>query len=167
MLGTKLRIPQTCYRVSLRNRKALSFLDRQDDPDKTGVKRDAGAKRTASLNALGDNMKVRASFLAVAGSAIVVLVSTLAQSRIHPGLQADSLARYEAITSYCEKADPGSAAEYVSKLASFTAGRSDKELALDRASAHYRNAMAQANATLSMASPSTGVKGCTEFLAEK
>jgi len=112
-------------------------------------------------------MKVRASFLAVAGSAIVVLVSSLAQTRIHPAIHADALARYEAITSYCEKADPDSASEYVSKLTSFTAGRSEKELALDRGSAQYRSAMEQANAILSQASPSTRVKGCTEFLAEK
>ena len=112
-------------------------------------------------------MKMRASFLAVAGSAIIVLVSGLAQAGIRSALHADSLARYEAITSYCEKADPNSAAEYVSKLASLTNGHSQMELAQDRASAKYGAAMAQANATLSMATPSIGLSGCTEFLAEK
>jgi len=111
-------------------------------------------------------MKVRASFLAVAGSAVVVLVSAYTHSFLY-SLHADSLARYEAITSYCEKADPGSAAEYVSRLASLTYGHSDDELAGHRSSARYRNALAQAHVTLSNASVSTGLRGCTEFLAEK
>jgi hypothetical protein len=117
--------------------------------------------------ALGDNMKMRASFLAVAGSAVIVLVSALAQTRLHAALHADSLARYEAITSYCEKADPESASGYASKLASLTGGHSGEELAGARSSVSYRNAMAQADATLSAASPAPGVSGCTEFLAEK
>jgi hypothetical protein len=127
----------------------------------------APAYANASLFALGDIMKVRASFLAVAGSAVVVLVSALAQSTVHSALHADSLARYDAITSYCEKADPASAAQYVSKLESLTSGHSENEIAADRNSAKYRDAMAQAHDTLSKASPVTGVKGCTEFLAEK
>ena len=111
-------------------------------------------------------MKVRASFLAVASSAVLVLVSAYAHSSLYL-LPADSLARYDAITSYCEKADPGSASEYVSKLTSLTGGHSEDELAGDRSSDKYRKALAQANATLSSASVSTGLKGCTEFLAEK
>ena len=115
--------------------------------------------------ALGEIMKVRASFLAVASSAVVVLVSAYTHSSLY-SLHADSLARYEAIASYCEKADPDSASEYVSKLSSFTYGHSDDELAGDRSSDKYRKALTQANAMLSNASVSTGIKGCTEFLAE-
>ena len=47
---------------------------------------------------------MKASFTAVSASAVVVLVSTWAQTRT---LHSDTLARYEAITSYCEQADPG------------------------------------------------------------
>jgi hypothetical protein len=111
---------------------------------------------------LGDIM--RASFPAVAASAVIVLVSTWAQTRT---LHSDTLARYEAITSYCEQADPASAAQYGLKLADLTRGHSTQEIAADRSSSSYRNAMAQANATLSKASLTTGESGCSEFLAEK
>jgi hypothetical protein len=110
---------------------------------------------------------MRASFTAVCTSAVVVLVSAWAQSRTLPTLHSDSLARYEAITSYCEQVDPASASQYVLKLADLTRGHSSGEIAGDRNSATYRRAMEQANATLSIASPATGVKGCSEFLAKK
>src|SRR5579859_7806774 len=107
---------------------------------------------------------MRASFPAVAASAVIVLVSTWAQTRtLHP----DSLARYEAITSYCEQVDPASAVQYELKLEDLTHGHSSNEIAADRNTATYRHAMAQANATLSSASITTGVRGCGEFLAEK
>ena len=124
------------------------------------------ALKIASPCALGESMKVRASFLTIASSTVVVLVSAYAHSRTH-ALPADSLARYEAITSYCEKADPFSAQDYASRLASFTSGHSDDEVAGDRTSDRYRIALAEANVTLSAASMDTGLKGCTEFLADR
>ncbi len=107
---------------------------------------------------------MKASFPAVASSAVIVLVSTWAQTRT---LHSDTLARYEAITSYCEQADPASASQYGLKLEDLTRGHSSNEIAADRGTASYRKAMAQANATLSRASSPTSVKGCTEFLADK
>jgi hypothetical protein len=107
---------------------------------------------------------MRASFPAVAASAVVVLVSTWAQTRT---LHSDTLARYEAITSYCEQADPASASQYGLRLEDLTRGHSSNEIAADRRTATYRNAMAQAKGTLSMASSPTGVRGCSEFLAKK
>ncbi len=111
-------------------------------------------------------MKVRASFVTVASSAVVFLVSAYTHSGMY-SVHADSLARYEAITSYCEKADPGSAAEYASRLASLTDGHSGDELANARNSAKYRNALSQAGATLAAASTATAINGCTEFLADQ
>jgi hypothetical protein len=107
---------------------------------------------------------MRASFLAVATSAVVVLVS-LAETRttLHP----DSLARYEAISSYCGKIDPGSASDYAARLEGMTRGHSAGEIHSNRTSSQYRDAMAEANATLARASYTTAVNGCTEFLAEK
>ena len=109
---------------------------------------------------------MRASFLAVATSALVVLVS-LAETRTTPALRPDSLARYEAITAYCGKIDPGSASEYAAKLEGLTRGHSAEEIGANRASSRYRNAMAQAHATLAGASFTTAVNGCSEFLAEE
>lgn len=113
--------------------------------------------------ALGEKMK--ASFLAVAASSVVVLVSTFGQTKLplHP----DTLARYEAIASYCEKADPGLASQYAAVVATFTEGHSRDEIAGDRSSGKYREALTEANVTLSNASTDTAVKGCTEFLADK
>jgi len=110
---------------------------------------------------------MRASFTAVCASAVVVLASAWAETRTLPTLHSDSLARYEAITSYCEKTDPAAAPQYDLKLADLTRGHSSDEMAVDRNSASYRNAMAEANVTLSKASTVTGVKGCGEFLAQK
>ncbi len=110
---------------------------------------------------------MRASFLAVATSVVVVLVSSLAETRTRPALHPDSLARYEAITSSCEKADPVAASQYAAKLAGLTEGRSADELEAARASDKYHEAMAQANDTLANASARTMANGCQEFLAEK
>ena len=110
---------------------------------------------------------MRASFVTACASAVVVLFSALAESRTHATIRPASLARYEAITSYCVKADPVSADQYAAKLASLTGRLSIDELTSDRNSARYRDAFAEANETLSKASSATGVKGCTEFLAEK
>jgi hypothetical protein len=112
-------------------------------------------------------MKVKASFLVIAGSAVLVLVSALAHTGIHSALRADSLARYEAVTSYCEKADPDWAPRYVSKLASLTHGLSGDRLEAYRNSAGFRKAFAQANDWLSKASYAMALNSCTDFLAEK
>jgi hypothetical protein len=109
---------------------------------------------------------MRASFLAVATSAVVVLVS-LAETRTTPALPPDSLARYEAITAYCGKIDPGSALEYAAKLEGLTRGHSALEIGAERVSSRYRNAMSQARATLASASYTTAVNGCSEFLNEE
>jgi len=110
---------------------------------------------------------MRASFLAVATAAVVVLVSTLAENRTRPALYPDTLARYEAITSYCGEVDPASAPQYAAKLNGLTQGWSANETAAKRASGGYRDAMTQADDTLSQASHTTALNGCTEFLAEK
>jgi len=110
---------------------------------------------------------MRASFWAVSASAVVVLVSAWAENRTPLVLHPDSLARYEAITAYCEKVDPSSASQYVAKLTALTSGRSSDTLAADRTSPKYLQALAQADTTLSKASRATGINGCTEFLAEK
>lgn len=110
---------------------------------------------------------MKASFLAVGASVAVVLVSAWAETRTLPTLHSGSLARYEAITSYCEKVVPNSASQYGAKLAGLTAGLSIDELLNDRNSGKYREAMVEANATLAKASPATGIRGCSEFLAEK
>lgn len=108
---------------------------------------------------------MRASFLAVAASSVVVLVSTFAQTKLplHP----DTLARYEAIVSYCEKVDPASASLYATVLTNLSQGHSAGEIAGHRTSARYRRALLEANNTLSNASTDTGLKGCSEFLADK
>lgn len=109
---------------------------------------------------------MRASFLAVAMSAVVVLVS-FADTRTRPALHPDTLARYEAITSFCEKVDPESALQYAAKLQDFTRGHSADEILARRNSDLYRDAAAQADAVLGNASAATAQNGCTEFLAEK
>jgi hypothetical protein len=107
---------------------------------------------------------MRASFLAVAASSVVVLVSTFAQTKfpLHP----DTLARYEAISSFCEKADPLSASQYAAVLANLTQGHSPQEIARNRDSGKYYHALSEAYFTLSNASTDIAIKGCTEFLAE-
>jgi hypothetical protein len=97
---------------------------------------------------------MRASFLAVYGTAVIMLVSALAENKTTPRIHPESLARIEAITAYCEKVDAASEADY------------SDELVADRASSRYQKAMAQANETLARVSPATEVKSCGEFLAE-
>jgi hypothetical protein len=113
---------------------------------------------------LGENM--RASFLAVCGTAVIMLVSALAETKTTPRLHPESLARIEAITSFCEKVDRASQADYRLKLNDFVSGHSSDELVADRASNRYQKAMVQANETLASVSPATEVKSCGQFLAE-
>ena|SRR5579863_10215325 len=108
---------------------------------------------------------MKASVFAVGSTAVVVLVSALAETRPFTGVHPESLARFEAISSYCEKADPSFGSEYAAKLARFTRGQSEGQLQQDRNSVKYRDAMAQANSVLLNATTSTGLKGCTTFLA--
>jgi hypothetical protein len=133
--------------------------------ERTGQETWAGPHLNAPFLPWGEIM--RASFLAVATAAVVVLVSALAESRTRPALHPDTLARYEAITSYCGKIDSASASQFAAKLDGLTQGWSADEIAAKRASGGYRDAMAQADDTLSRASHTTAVNGCTEFLAEK
>ena len=81
---------------------------------------------------------------------------------MHP----ESLARIEAIASYCEKVDPGGQSQYISKLAGMTSGHFDDELQRDRDTIKYRQAMAQANEMLAKVTPARAARGCTEFLAD-
>jgi hypothetical protein len=108
---------------------------------------------------------MRASVLAVFGTAVVVLVSALAEPGTPP-LHPDSLARVDAITSYCEKADPTDASQFAAKLAGLTLGHSDGEVQRSRQSIKYQRAMTQADATLSRVLPEDAVRACSEFLAE-
>src|ERR1700735_2223225 len=75
---------------------------------------DALAQRKRSTPALGENMK--ASFSVACATGVVVLVSAYGGTRISPAIHPESLARIEAITSYCEKADPSSESQYASRL---------------------------------------------------
>ena len=110
---------------------------------------------------------MKASSLAVCATGAVVLLSAFAGTRTSPKLHPDSLARIEAITSYCGTVDSGSGSLYVSKLADLTRGYSADEIAADRNSVEYRQAMQEANHVLAKASGTTGMKGCQEFLAQK
>jgi hypothetical protein len=116
-----------------------------------------------STYALGSYM--RASVLAVFGTAVVVLVSALAEPRTLP-IHPDSLARFDAISSFCEKADPVDASQFVAKLAGVTIGHSDDEIQRNRQSIKYQHAMTQADETLSRVLPGDAVRACTEFLAD-
>jgi hypothetical protein len=110
---------------------------------------------------------VKANFSAVCVLAAVVLTTALARTRTPSSIYPESLARIEAITSYCEKADPKSESQYQSKLAGLTHDHSEDEIQRDRNTTRYRQGMAQANETLSKATQITGVRACAEFLAEK
>jgi hypothetical protein len=116
-----------------------------------------------STSALGSYM--RASVLAVFGTAVVVLVSALAEPRTPP-IHPDSLARFDVITSFCEKADPIDASQFAAKLAGVTIGHSDDEIQRNRESIKYQHAMTQADETLARVLPGDAVRACTEFLAE-
>lgn len=109
---------------------------------------------------------MRASFLAVCGTAVIMLVSALAETKTPARLHPESLARVEAITSYCQKADPASGSQYASRLTDLVSGHSLGEVQAGRATIKYQKAMAQANETLSSVSPATGARACTDFLAE-
>ncbi len=110
---------------------------------------------------------MKTSFLAVCGTGAVVLLSAFAGTRTSPKLQPDTLARIEAITSYCGTADPSARPLYLSKLADLTRGYPAQEMAADRNSSQYRLAAMEANETLAKASHRAGIRGCSEFLAEK
>ena len=109
---------------------------------------------------------MKASFIAVCATAAVVLASALAETRTAPGLHPASLARAEAITSYCENVDPASDSEYVAKLAGVMRGHSDQEVQHGRDSAEYRQAMAQAEKTLAKVPANSAVRACTQYLDE-
>ena len=110
---------------------------------------------------------MKASFLAVCATGAVVLVSAFAGPRIPARLHPDSLARFEAITSYCRAIDPAGRDLYLSKLSELTGAQSADEIAAQRNGAAYRQAMIEANATLAQASDHTGLQGCSEFLAQE
>jgi hypothetical protein len=100
--------------------------------------------------------------LAVVGLA-TALAGTKTSSTIHPA----TLARIEAITSYCEKANPKWESQYREKLAALRYDHSGDELERAREKSKYRNAMEQATETLSMATQITGRRACAEFAAGK
>ena len=115
---------------------------------------------------------MKAVMTAVYGTAMVVLVSGLAETRtpyrpspeaLHP----ETLARTEAITSYCEQADPGDASHYASRLVALVHGHTEGEIQRERQTANYQHALAQARETLATASPGRAVQACTEYLAEQ
>lgn len=110
---------------------------------------------------------MKASSLAVCATGAVVLLSAFAGTRTSPKLHPESLARFEAITSYCASLDPADRPRYASRLADLTRGHSVDEIAEERNSAKYHQAMLEANRTLAKASQATGIKGCSEFLAQK
>ena len=95
------------------------------------------------------------------------MLSAFAGTRTSPRIQPESLARMEAITSYCGAVDPAGRPSYISKLADLTRGYPAQEMAADRNSSKYRLAALEANETLAKASQRTGIRGCSEFLAEK
>jgi hypothetical protein len=110
---------------------------------------------------------MRSSFIAVSATAAVVLASALAETRTAPTLNPASLARVEAVASYCENVDPASDSEYVTGVAVAMRGHSDAEVRLARSSGEYRQALVQANETLSRVPANSAVRACTEYLAEK
>jgi ABC-type taurine transport system substrate-binding protein len=110
---------------------------------------------------------MKASFVAVCATSVVVLASALADTRKAPRLDAASLARVEAVTSYCENVDPVSDSEYVSRVARAMRGHSDADVHQARNSDEYRQALAQANETLAKVPKSSAIRACTEYLAEK
>jgi hypothetical protein len=110
---------------------------------------------------------MKSSFIAVCATAAVVLASALAETRTAPRLNAASLARVEAVTSYCENVDPASDSEYVTRVAVAMRGHSDAEVRLARNSSEYRQSQAEANETLAKVPASSAIRACTEYLAEK
>jgi hypothetical protein len=115
----------------------------------------------------GGEVNMKASFVAVLATSAVVLASALAETRTAPRLNAASLARVEAVTSYCENIDPASDSEYVTRVASAMRGHSDSEVQSARNSSEYRQALAQANQTLATVPAGSALRACTEYLADK
>jgi hypothetical protein len=109
---------------------------------------------------------MKSSFIAVCATAVMVLASALAETRTAPRLNAASLARVEAVTSYCENVDPASDSEYVSRVAGTMRGHSDAGVHQARISGEYQQALAQANQTLAKVPANSAVRACTEYLAE-
>jgi hypothetical protein len=109
---------------------------------------------------------MKSNLSAVCVLAVVVLATTLAGTRTPSSIHPESLARIEAITSDCEKADPKSESQYLAKLAGLTHDHSEDEILRDRDTSTYQRAMAQANETLLKVSQITGARACAEFLAE-
>ena len=109
---------------------------------------------------------MKSNLSTVCVSAVVVLASALAGTRTPASIHPESLARIEAITSYCEKADPKSEPQYQAKLAGLMHDHSEDEIQRDRKTTKYQQGMAQANETLSKTTQITGVRACAEFLAE-
>jgi hypothetical protein len=110
-------------------------------------------------------MKSKCSAICVL--AIVALATALARTRTSSTIHPESRARIEAITSYCKKADPNSESRYLAKLAGLMHDHSEDEIQRDGKTSKYRQAMAQANETLSKVTQITGFRACVEFLAEK
>jgi len=110
---------------------------------------------------------MKASPLAVVATGIVVLLTSFAGTKTSPGIKPESLARLEAITSYCATIDPQDQHLFLSKLSDSTRGDFPGEIQAERNTTGYRDALLEANKTLAQASSNTGVQGCTEFLAEK
>ena len=110
---------------------------------------------------------MKSNLSAVCVITVAVLVTALPRTRTPSSLHPESLARIEAITSYCEKADPKSESEYQAKLAGFMDDHSEEEIEGDRNTSKYRHGMVQANETLSKATQMTGIRACAEFLSDK
>lgn len=110
---------------------------------------------------------MKSSLLAVCVLAVVGLATALAGTKTSSTIHPETLARIEAITSYCEKADPKLESQYMEKLAALRHDHSEDELQRDRNTSKYRHAMAQATETLSKVTQITGSRACSEFAAGK
>jgi hypothetical protein len=108
---------------------------------------------------------MRPFVLSVFRTVVVVLFSALAYPSTPP-IHPDSLSRFYAIASFCEKADPIDASQFAAKLAGVTIGHSEDEIQRGRESIKYQHAMTQADETLSRVLPGDAVRACTEFLAD-
>ena len=109
---------------------------------------------------------MKSNLSAVCVLALVALAFALAGARTPSSIHPETLARIEAITTYCEKADPKSESQYRAALAGLTRDHSEGEILRDRTTSNYRKAMAEADETILNVSRITGVRACAEFLAE-
>ncbi len=109
---------------------------------------------------------MKASFTAVCATAVVVAASAVAGTQPSAGIRPEKLARVEAITSYCEKANPAASHFYLAKLTGVTQGHSNEELQRSRASGAYLRAFNEASLTLSRVTGQTGAKGCRDYLSD-